>query len=142
MPLPYTAIASGRWGVLATYGAMPWALDLVRRISGLSTVEGRLNTDDSVADAVVRVPGAQRLRMTIALGMITALLAAFVPVFPAVLLVAALIVLATIVARGSMTVFAGLFAAVIAAVIAFVLNLPWSASLIRTGIWRDFVDRR
>ncbi len=140
VPLPYTAIASGRWGVLATYGAMPWALDLVRRISGLSTVEGRLNTDDSVADAVVRVPGAQRLRMTIALGMITALLAAFVPVFPAVLLVAAaLIVLATIVARGSMSVFAGLFAAVIAAVIAFVLNLPWSASLIRTGIWRDFV---
>ena len=38
-PLPYAAIAAGRWAPLAVYGAMPWAIELIRRASGNASSE-------------------------------------------------------------------------------------------------------
>ncbi|MEZ5219604.1 MAG: glycosyltransferase [Ilumatobacteraceae bacterium] len=55
VPLPYTAIATGRWGVLAAYGGLPWIFRWIRRAGGLVVLDGSGWGDDEVADAVAVV---------------------------------------------------------------------------------------
>lgn len=141
VPLPYAAIAAGRWGVLVGYGAFPWAIDLVRRISGIGVLRaGQSWGDDDIADAVVSVPARARLRLTASLGLVCAVAGAFVPVFPLLVLAAVvLIALGTLLARGSATTLIGAAAAAGAVLIAALLNLPWLATLVRQGGWSDLV---
>lgn len=137
VPLPYAAVAAGRWSVLAVYGATPWAIYLIRRVSGLATVDGRAWGDDDIADAVVDVPRSRRIRLLAALTLLCAVVSAFVPAFLLiVLLVAAALVLGSVLARGSSSILAGAAMAALAVVGAFVLNLPWSAGLLGTDGWR------
>lgn len=127
-PLPYNALAAGRWGALALYAAAPLVVGLLARASGLAPF-----------GSVGGPPGPgvrhRRLRhLVLALGLTTALVAALAPV--AVLLVPAM---AVALALGSLLVYRTrgsapmVGAAVGAAVLAVVLHLPWSLDLVLPG---------
>ena len=140
VPLPYAAIAAGRWSVVAAYGGFPWAMDLVRRAGGIGVVAVQEWGDDDIADAVVSVPPRERVRILGSLGVLCAVVAAFAPVFPLLVLAAAvLFALGTVVARGSPSVLAGVATAAGALLIAALLNLPWATTLVRSGGWGDLL---
>ena len=140
VPLPYTAIAAGRWNVLAAYAAMPWIVDLLRRISGLAASAGLARVDRDVSDVVVRVTGLERVRLTVALAIITAIVTAFAPSFALIVVVVAVVfAVSTLVAGGARSAVVCVAAAVSALLIVFVLQLPWSATLLRSGSWNDVV---
>lgn len=127
-PLPYNALAHGRWGALVLYAAAPTVLGLLARASNLAPF-GDLG---GKAGPGVR---PRRLRSTIlTLGVVTALAAAILPV--AVVIVVAMAVALVV---GSLLVYrtAGsgriLVAGIGAALIAVVMHLPWSLDLIMPG---------
>lgn len=79
MPLPYNAFANGVWSALAVYGTLPWiCLWLARALGEPSSAE--------------TAPSMSLWRCALAVGVLVALLGAFVPVAPliVVLLVVAL----------------------------------------------------
>lgn len=142
VPLPYAAVAAGRWSVLAVYAATPWAIDLIRRLSGLATIEGARWVDDDITDAVVDVAPRRRLQLLAQLTLLIGVVSAFVPAFLiVVVVVAAALVTGTFVGRGSRTIVIGAGGAVLAVLIAGVLHLPWSFELLRPGGW-DLVAGR
>ena len=141
VPLPYAAVAAGRWNVLVVYAATPWAIYLICRVSGLTTVDGRAWGDDDIADAVVDVSLSRRITHLAALTLLAAVVAAFVPAFLlVVLLVAGALVLGTVLARGSWSIFVGAAMAALAVVGAVLLNLPWSAELLGSDGWGLVAD--
>jgi hypothetical protein len=127
-PLPYNALANGRWGALALYAAAPTMVDLLARASRLApfgTVDGTVG------------PGARARttpQLVLALGLLTALVAIILPVVVVVVLVMAVALVAGSVlvysTRGlvrTLTVGAG------AAAVAVVLHLPWSIEFLLPG---------
>ncbi len=119
-PLPYNALADGRWGALALYAAAPFMVAMLARASGVAPF----------------ATGRRRGRRAeiLGLGLLTALLAALVPVG-----VVVLVVMAAALGLGSLLVYrvAGsgrmLVVAAGAAVVAVLLHLPWSADLLLPG---------
>jgi GT2 family glycosyltransferase len=120
IPVPYNAIASGRWGGLVVWAAAPFMLARLARATGRAPYR-RL---------------ARRRYEVLGLGIITALVAAFVPfVLVVVVLMAVGLVVGTVLVgtgRGSTRV---LVDALAAAGIAAVLHLPWTIGLVRAGDW-------
>jgi GT2 family glycosyltransferase len=134
VPLPYAAIAAGRWSVLAVYAATPWVIELLRRVSGLATFASRSWGDDDIADAVVPVSTLTRVRIVAQLALITAVVGAFAPLYPLVVVgIAVVLFLATMLARGSISTLAGVAAAAVAALAALVANLPWVTTYFTSG---------
>jgi GT2 family glycosyltransferase len=121
--LPYNAVAAGHWSALLVYGTMPWAVGTITSVSGLAPF----------------APTARPLVARIAaLGLLTAVVSAFVPAFAIeVVLVAAVLALASALLGGFEAALRALGAAVVAAGVAFVLHLPWIAS--RLGHLGDIV---
>ncbi len=140
LPLPYAAVAAGRWQVIATYGALPWALSLVRQASGLSVLASAGWGDDGIADAVSPVPAAELVRLVVGLGVLGAVVGAFSPTFPIVVLgVAVLVGLGTFVGGGARSAITGVGAAAAGLAVSFVLLEPWSFSLLHRGAWTQVV---
>src|SRR5690606_10472401 len=78
-PLPYNALANGRWGALALYASVPAMVSILARASQLAPFGPRAGVE-----GVVR--GSTKLRHQIfTLGLLTAAVAALVPVAVAVL---------------------------------------------------------
>lgn len=140
-PLPYAAIAAGRWGPLAVYGAFPWALELLRRASGIQAASSVLDEDGvEITDAVAVVGIGRQVRLAAALTLLEAVVAAFVPSFPLIVLVsAAVLAVATLVVRGTLASLAGLGTAAIAGVAAFVVHVPWSIRFMERGGWGELM---
>ena len=140
-PLPYAAIAAGRWAPLAVYGAFPWALELLRRASGIQAASSVSDSEGvEITDAVAVVGIGRQIRLAAALALLEAVVAAFVPIFPLLVLVAALaFALATLGARGTLASLAAVGSAAIAAIVAFALHLPWSFRFLERGGWRDLM---
>jgi GT2 family glycosyltransferase len=117
VPLPYNALAGGRWPGLVAYAAAPWLLGAVIRDSGDTPVAPRRRLP-------VRVVG---------LALLVALTAAFVPAVLVLLPLIGVGLLAGSVLSGR--VAAGLRAlgvALVAAALGAVLLLPWSADVLRS----------
>jgi GT2 family glycosyltransferase len=127
-PLPYNALAGGRWGALALYAGLPVVVAILARVSGLAPY-----------GASGGAPGPHLHRRSLrghvlSLAMTTALLAALIPV-------AALIVvgIAVALALGSLLTYrirgSGrmIGVTVVAAVVAVLVHLPWSADLFLPG---------
>ncbi|MEO7427843.1 MAG: glycosyltransferase family 2 protein, partial [Acidimicrobiales bacterium] len=127
-PLPYNALAAGRWGAMALYALLPLVFAILGRASGLAPF-GSIGGDPGP-----HVRPTRWRRHVLALGMTTALAATLIP--GAVLVIVAMGVamafgsLLTYRVRGSGRMIG---AAVGAAVLAVVLHLPWSADLLLPG---------
>jgi GT2 family glycosyltransferase len=140
VPLPYNALALGRWGGLIVYAGAPWVLTLLFRATALgpftTSAAGRIaapNRGGSRTGPGVR-PRPQILRRILALGVLEAVLVSFVP--SAVLVVlgvaAALLVSAAVLGAWQSSVRA-LVTAVGATVVAGILCLPWLIGTLSAG---------
>ncbi len=112
--LPYNAVAGGHWAALLVYGAMPWAVGTIASITGLAPFAP---TDRPLVSRVA------------ALGLLVAIVSAFVPAFAIeVVIVAAVLALASLLLGGLEASLRALAATAVAALLAVVLHLPWIAS--------------
>lgn len=127
-PLPYNALAEGRWGALALFAGMPVVVAILARTSELSPFGSE---GDGPGPGVRSRPARVHL---LALGLVTAVLAALVPVVvflvPLVALGLALGSLLTYHVTGSMRMIG---IALGGASVAVVLHLPWSLDVLLPG---------
>ena len=128
-PLVSGAMSSGRLTVLVVYAVVPWAVHLLRGAAGISTADPQL-ADIDVVDGLVELGALERTRRTVLVGMAVALATAFAPIaLPLVFLVAVVLALGTVLARGSwVTAMWFLVTGAAATIMAALLNLPWISS--------------
>jgi GT2 family glycosyltransferase len=128
IPLPYNALASGRWGALAAYAAMPVLLGQLARASRLAPFGP---VGGSPGPTVRPLPWWGRV---LALGVVAALVATLVPAVVVMLPLLALTLVAgsllALTVRGALRVMA---TAGGAAAVAAVLHLPWALDFILPG---------
>jgi len=143
VPLPYAAIASGRWGALAVYAGLPWIVHLSRLVVGhvdlgrayLDAAGNRVVEVDR--DLFVDAPPTRMRRHCAALALVASSVAAFEPgIVVVVPVTVAALWLATWV-HGAPALrslrWLGVGAGIVGS--AAVLNLPWSATYVRSGWW-------
>jgi GT2 family glycosyltransferase len=127
-PLPYDALAEGRWGVLALYAAGPPIVGLLARAAGVAP----FGSAEGAIWPRLRVRGAGQL--VLAVGVVTALVAM---VLPSVVVVVPGIALAL--AVGSALAYRGhgsarmVGVAIGGAAVAVLLQLPWSLDFLLPG---------
>lgn len=126
VPLPYDALYRGRWDGLVLYAAAPWIL---RRLLAATGEEPFSSPDDSGSSV--------GWRSVVPLGLLVALVAAFVPLVVVLVPVVALaMVVASVLAGGARQSLRALAVAAGASVVAIVLHLPWSLEFLPTsGGW-------
>lgn len=129
VPVPYAALAQGRWSPLAVYAAAPWLLGRLVRATRTAPYSAA-GTNTSTA------AGTNALTNVVATGILTALLALLAPAAPfvALTLAAGLAVgcALTLDLRGAVRVgLTGLGGVVVAAL----LQLPWTLEVV--GQWRS-----
>jgi GT2 family glycosyltransferase len=127
-PLPYDAVAQGRWGVLALYAAAPTVVGLLARAAGVAP----FGDAEGPAWPGLRIRTTRQL--VLALGMLTAVVAAVLPSAVAIVpgMALALAVGSAVAYRGHgsarmVTVGAG------AALLAVLVHLPWSLDYLLPG---------
>lgn len=121
IPLPYDALAEGRWGGALVWGAAPWIVGRVAR-------GGRDVPFDGVLGGPRPVPA---WRGVLGLGLLTALVAAFEPLALALPLLAAVAFAAGGAVVGHANGSAGsLGTALGATAVAVVLHLPWALDFV------------
>jgi GT2 family glycosyltransferase len=115
VPLPYDSLARGSWGGLLLYAAAPWIVArLIAACGDLPSAHG---------------PAIRRrdLRAIVVLGLIIALVAAFVPLVVALVpLIAAALVVGALLTGGSRRVIGALWVALYASGVAVLLHIPWT----------------
>lgn len=124
VPLPYNALAEGRWAGVVAYGAMPFVLARLARLTRLAPFgpEG--------GAAGPGVPVRHRAGEVAALALLVALTTAFVPAFwLVVVLTAVALAVGSLLVGGARAAALGLVWALAAAAGALVLLAPWSAGL-------------
>jgi hypothetical protein len=119
IPLPYNAIARGRWGGLIVWAVAPWFVAVLVRAIAQEPFDG---------------PRPSRGRTIVGLGVVLALVAAFVPIMVFVVPVVALgLALGGIVAgqpRGGGRILGTAFGA---SLVAIVLHVPWTLDFVLPG---------
>jgi hypothetical protein len=127
-PLPYNALARGRWGALVLYAGMPVVVAILARATG----HAPFGTTGGDRGAGVR-PAHLSTRV-LAVGMTTALLATLVPVAPVIVAAVALaLAVGSILAyrpAGTVRVAA---VGILGAVVAVAVHLPWSLDFLLPG---------
>lgn len=137
VPLPYAALAQGRWAALALYAAAPWILAHLGRavgdrpfLGGTSDAEG---TEGADGDEPVTV-GRPAWQLGLAVALPTALVAALVPgAVLAVVLAAAGLLVGTVLTGNAAGGLRALQVAAIGAAVALALHLPWAFDLLLPG---------
>jgi len=134
VPLPYNALATGRWSGVITYGAVPWVLLRVARMTGLEPFARSGDASSDAAGVMQPVWLRSWFRDVLGLALLLAVAGAFAPlvvlIAPALALVLALGSLLVGGAERTVRAIAGAFAA---AAIAVVLHLPWSLGVLGDG---------
>lgn len=126
-PLPYDALAAGRWGALALYAGLPTVTGMLARAGGIAPF------GSSRGEPWIGPPRSFPAQV-LALGFLVALLAALVPV-----VVVLVVVMALALALGSLVTYhpRGIVrmtgSALLAGLLAIVLHLPWSADFLLPG---------
>lgn len=141
LPLPAQAISAGRWGGLACYAALPWAIHLLRSASGIDIVAAS-RADAASSDELIALSSARRIRVIVQLGLLVAVTTAFVPSFLVLFMGVALVLVASGASTGRWgsdgtwrAIAAALSATAGAVAVAAVLNGPWLVSLVGDGGW-------
>jgi GT2 family glycosyltransferase len=135
VPLPYSALALGRWEALIVYAGSPWVLTLLFRATALAPfttgVAGRIAAPDWGRRPP---PRSRALRRVLTLGVLEAVLVSFAPaaVFVVLGVAVALLVSAAILGSWQSSIRA-LVTAVGATVVAAVLCLPWLIGTVTAG---------
>jgi GT2 family glycosyltransferase len=132
VPLPYVAIASGRWGALLMYACMPWMIHLLRMLVGHADVsEARLGEK-----MVVVSPRVWR-QWFASLVLLIAVVFAFEPSIVGVLPFTAVVLSIAMLVQGLHIKWLARWVGVtaLATFIGVALNLPWSVSYVRDGWW-------
>jgi GT2 family glycosyltransferase len=127
-PLPYNAMARGRWGALVLYAGMPVIVGLMARASGHAPFGGTREE---------RGPGVRPSRFAtqvLAVGMTTALMAAVVPVAPLLVAVVALALAVGSVLGYRPSGFLRLLGVgILGPAVAVAAHLPWSLDFFLPG---------
>ncbi|MEY2463603.1 MAG: hypothetical protein QOH64_1741 [Acidimicrobiaceae bacterium] len=125
IPLPYNAIATGRWGGLLVWSAAPWLVRAIATAGGDTPFGERRVT---------------RRRAVLSLGLVLALLGAFVPFVLAVALVIAFGLALGGIVSGRPAGGARMLGTTLAAsVVAAVLHVPWTFDFVLPGAeWSTF----
>jgi GT2 family glycosyltransferase len=124
-PLPYNALANGQWQGVLAYGALPWVLVRLARMTRLAPFGP---VDGDIGPGVPRRTFAGEIA---ALGILTALVTAFVPTFPVIVVATAVLVaLGSLLMGGVRHSLRAVGGALAAAVVAVVLQVPWSLGLL------------
>lgn len=119
MPLPYGALARGSWAGVLAYGAAPWILRRLVSATRLEPFSGRIGP---------AWPAGLRL------GVALALLGAFAPTLPVVVVVTAVLLAVSGVVAGPLRLTAAAVPrAAIGAGVGLVLLFPWSLDLLVPG---------
>ncbi|MSO85979.1 MAG: glycosyltransferase family 2 protein [Acidimicrobiia bacterium] len=128
IPLPYNALANGRWGALGLYAAAPTLLGMLARASELSPFG---------AAGGAAGPGWRPQSLgghILGIGLVTAILAALLPVAPLIVVAMALaLVIGSLLAMGAQRNRRILLSAMGGAGLAIALHLPWSLGFVRPG---------
>lgn len=119
IPLPYNALSHGRWSGLLLYGAAPWIMSRLAHVTRLEPFGAREPSR-----------GLEILR----LGLLLALVAAFVPAAPFVVVLLALsLVIASAVTGGAGPAMRAVITALGATAVAIALLFPWSLDFLLPG---------
>ena len=142
MPLPYNALALGRWGALVVYAGAPWVLATLLRSTGLEPFVRRVEAPLAPGAPVDGPPvpaGAWASRHgpfggALALGVLEAVLISFVP---AAALVVVLIALATVVSsllfHDQASTGRSVRLALGSTAVALLICLPWTIGVLSSG---------
>lgn len=122
VPLPYDAIARGRWDGLLIWAAAPWVVVAVARLSGSPDEAGSVT------------PPVTARRTVVGLGLVVAVVGAFAPIMVVVPMVVAVgLVIGGVVAGRAHGGAAMLAGAAGAAGIAVILHVPWTFDFLLPG---------
>jgi GT2 family glycosyltransferase len=120
--LPYDALGKGSWAGLLVYAASPWILvRLIAACGDLPSAHGRAER-------------RRDLRAVLGLGVLVALLAAFLPLAIVLVPVVALaLVLGAALSGGAKRAVGALWVALLSSLVAAVLHLPWTLDFLLPG---------
>jgi GT2 family glycosyltransferase len=149
VPLPYDALALGRWGALVVYAGSPWVLASLMRSTGLEPfvrrVEAPLPPGAAADGAPVATGGwASRhglLGGALALGLLEAVLISFVPAaLIVVLLMAVGVVLSSLLLGDLASTGRAVRLALGSTGVALAICLPWLIGVLSagSGVWNVF----
>ena len=132
VPLPYAAIASGRWGALLIYAMLPWMVHLSRMLVGMADL-----SDAREGEPVVMVTPATWRRWFASLTLLVAIVFAFEPSIVLVLPFVGVMLAVSSLAHGLKMrwVIRWIFVIASSTVCGVALNLPWAGSYVRSGWW-------
>lgn len=132
VPLPYVAIASGRWGALLVYGFFPWMIHLLRMLVGHADIH-ELRPRESM---VVVSPRVWRRWFSL-LVLLIAIVAAFEPSIVGLLPAAVVFLSVSMLVQGLHVKWLARWMGItaLAVVLAIAINLPWSITYVRDGWW-------
>ena len=128
MPLPYNAIARGRWGGLVAYALAPWILAVLARVVGAEPFEPGADVSGTGAHG-----SGGRWRRFLSLGVLLAAACAIAPSLAVVTVVAAVGLVLGGLLSGDRLGWRAVTLVLGAAGIAFVLLAPWSIDLVLPG---------
>lgn len=135
VPLPYAAIASGRWGALTTYALLPWVAHLLRILVGHVTI----NVSSASDDKDIFIDHSPRVfrRTAAQLVLVVAIATAFEPGFVLVLLGLGLTWALTTFFHGAPIARASRWFTLALAIVAMqvIVQLPWSTTFVRSDWW-------
>ena len=142
MALPYNAIALGRWGALVVYAGTPWLLATLLRSTGLEPFVRRVEAPvppGGTHDGPPAPSGAWASRHgvlggALALGVLEAVLIAFVAAAGlVVLLVALAVVSSSLLFRDGRSTGQALRLALGSTAVALLISLPWVVGVLSSG---------
>ena len=141
VPLPYDALALGRWGALVVYAGAPWMLAILARATGLEPFvrPAGVPARGPAADGSAEPAGAWTSRHgvlggALALGLLEAVLISFAPAAALVAVLVAGALVASSLLFADMAATARAIRLVVGStVVALVINLPWSIGVLSSG---------
>ena len=134
VPLPYAALASGRWSGLIVYAALPWVAHCARIIVGHRATS--LSAPLDARDYFVLPSDVRRRRTFATMTLITAVTVAFEPAFIATVGIVSVVWFIVTGIHGAWKRATVWMSASLAAVmLAIVLHLPWATTYVQSGWW-------
>jgi GT2 family glycosyltransferase len=142
IPLPFNALALGRWGALVVYGGAPWVLASLARSTGLEPfvrTAGVPAIGSGVTEGVQDGGGAWASRHgllggALALGVLEAVMISFVPSAAVVVVLVALsFVVSSLLFRDAAETGRSVRLALISTGVALVICLPWTVGVLSSG---------